>query len=58
MSRIFTKNVAPQADVQTIVGDQNTDGIDKYSSVDGRHDRMEERSYRVYDVSDYLVQTH
>lgn len=47
-----------RADVRAFVDDQETDYIDEYSSVDGEHGRVEERSYRVYDVPEYLTETH
>ncbi len=47
-----------QADVQAFVTDQNTDFIDEHILIDGDHGRIEERSYRVYDVPDYLTETH
>ena len=48
-----------QADLRDFVADQNVECIDEYtSSVNGEHGRVEERSYRVYDVPDYLAGTH
>jgi predicted transposase YbfD/YdcC len=47
-----------QADVRAFVADQDIEYIDEYTSVDGDHGRVEERSYRVYDVPDYLAETH
>jgi predicted transposase YbfD/YdcC len=47
-----------QADVQAFVEDQDTVYIDKYDTIDAEHGRVEERSYRVYDVPEYLVDTH
>ncbi|WP_419738547.1 ISAs1 family transposase [Ruegeria sp.] len=47
-----------QADVRAFVADQNIEYIDEYISVEGDHGRVEERSYRVYDVPNYLVDTH
>ena len=46
------------ADARTFVDDQDTDYIGEYSYFDGGLGHMEERSYRVYDVQDYLVETH
>ena len=40
------------------MADQDAEYIDKYTSVDGDHGRIEERSYRVYDVPGYLTETH
>lgn len=47
-----------QADVRAFVADQDIEHIDEFISVDGDHGRIEERSYRVYDVPDYLIDTH
>ena len=47
-----------QADVQAFVADKDVECIDEYTSVDGDHGRIEERSYRVYGVPDYLAETH
>lgn len=47
-----------QADVRAFVDDQDTDYIDEYSSTDAGHGRIEERSYRVYDVPQFLEETH
>ena len=47
-----------QADLRDFVADQNVECIDEYTSVNGEHGRVEERSYRVYDVPDYLAETH
>ena len=47
-----------QADVRAFVADQDIEYIDEFISVDGDHGRIEERSYRVYDVPDYLIDTH
>ena len=46
------------ADVQAFVEDQNIDFIDEYKSTDADHGRIEERSYRVYDIPEYLVDRH
>ena len=46
------------ADVRAFVEDQDTGFIDEYTSADADHGRIEERSYRVYDVPDYLIVTH
>ena len=46
------------ADVRTFVADRDIEYIDEYISVDGDHGRIEERSYSVYDVPDYLAETH
>jgi len=46
------------ADVQTFVEDQDTDFIEEYTTTDADHGRIEERSYRVYDAPDYLIDTH
>ena len=46
------------ADVRAFVEDQETDYIDEYTSTDADHGRIEERSYRVYDVPQYLQDTH
>lgn len=46
------------ADVQAFVEDQCVDYIDEYISIDADHGRIEERSYRVYDVPKYLIDTH
>lgn len=43
-----------QADVRAFVADQHIEYIDEYTSVDGNHGRVEERSYRVYDVPDFV----
>lgn len=47
-----------RADVRACVADQDIEYIDEFISVDGDHGRIEERSYRVYDVPDYLAETH
>ena len=42
-----------------IAHDQKTDFIiDEYDTIDADHGRIEERSYRVYDVPHYLVEIH
>ena len=46
------------ADVRIFVEDQDTDYIDKYETIDAGHARIEERSYSVYDVPQYLTDTH
>ena len=46
------------ADVKAFVEDQDTDYSDEYTSIDADHGRIEERSYRVYDVPEYLEKTH
>ncbi len=46
------------ADVRAFVEDQGTDCIDEYDIVDADHGRIEERSYCVYDVPEYLASTH
>ena len=46
-----------QADVRAFVADQDVECIDEYTCVDGDHGRVEDRSYRVYDVPDYLAKT-
>ena len=46
------------ADVQAFVEDQNIDFIDEYKSTDAEHGRIEERSYRIYDIPEYLVDRH
>jgi len=46
------------ADVRAFVDDQDTDYIDEYETVDADHGRIEERSYRVYDVPQYLTDIH
>ena len=46
------------ADVRAFVEDQSVDYIDEYTSTDADHGRIEERSYYVYDVPDYLTATH
>ncbi len=46
------------ADVRAFVDDQGTDYIDKYDTVDADHGRIEERSYRVYNVPQYLTDIH
>ena len=46
------------ADVQAFVEDHNTDYIDEYDTIDADHGRIEERSYRVYDVPQYLIDIH
>jgi predicted transposase YbfD/YdcC len=46
------------ADVKAFVEDQDTDYIDEYNTIDADHGRIEERSYRVYDVPEYLIDTH
>jgi len=46
------------ADVQAFVEDQDTDYIDEYDTIDADHGRIEERSYRVYDVPQYLTDIH
>ena len=45
-------------DVQAFVEDQNTDFIDEYISTEAEHGRIKERSYHVYDVPNYLIETH
>ena len=45
-------------DVKAFVADQETDYIDEFTSLDADHGRIEERSYRVYDVPEYLEKTH
>ncbi len=47
-----------QADVRAFIGDHDIDYIDKYTSTDADHGRIEERCYRVYGVPDYLEDTH
>ena len=47
-----------QADVRAFVDDQDTDYIDKYDTIDADHGRIEERSHRIYDVPQYLVDVH
>jgi len=46
------------ADVRAFVEDQNTDYSDEYATIDADHGRVEERSYRVYDVPQYLTDIH
>ena len=46
------------ADVRTFAEDQDTDYIEEYKTIDADHGRIEERSYRVYDVPEYLTNTH
>ena len=46
------------ADVRAFVDDQDTDYIDEYDTIDADHGRIEERSYRVYDVPQYLNDIH
>ena len=46
------------ADVQAFVEDQNIDFIDEYKSTEAEHGRIEERSYRIYDIPEYLVDRH
>ena len=46
------------ADVRAFVDDQDTDYIDDYDTIDADHGRIEERSYRVYDVPQYLTDIH
>ncbi len=46
------------ADVRAFVEDQDTDYIDEYETIDADHGRVEERSYRVYDVPQYLTDIH
>ena len=36
-----------QADLRAFVADQNVECIDEYTSVNGEHGRVEEKSYRV-----------
>ena len=38
--------------------DQHTDYIDEYDTIDADHGRIEERSYRVYNVPQYLTDIH
>lgn len=45
-------------DVRALVDDQDIDYIDEYTSVDADHGRVEERSYYVYKVPEYLIETH
>ncbi len=45
-------------DVKVFVEDQDTDYIDEYTSIDANHGRIEERSYRVYDVPGFPGKTH
>ena len=45
-------------DVKAFTNDQHTDYIDQHTSIDADHGRMEERSYCVYDVPEYLEKTH
>lgn len=47
-----------KADIEAFVSDQGTDFRDEYVCINGDHGRIEERSYRVYDVPDYLTETH
>ena len=46
------------ADIRAFVTDQDIEYIDEFISADGDHGRIEERSFRVYDVPDYLINTH
>ena len=46
------------ADVRAFVEDQDTGYIDKYDTIDADHGRVEERSYQVYHVPEYLIDTH
>ena len=46
------------ADVRAFVDDQHTDYIDEYDTIDADHGRIEERSYRVYNVPQYLTDIH
>ncbi len=46
------------ADVRAFVEDEATDYVDEYSTIDADHGRVEERSYRVHDVPEYLINTH
>lgn len=46
------------ADVRTFVEDHETDFIDEFVTVDADHGRIEERSYRVYSVPQYLTDIH
>ncbi len=46
------------ADVRAFVEDEDTDYIDEYNTIDADHGRVEERSYRVHDVPEYLINTH
>jgi len=45
-------------DVRAFARDKETDYIDEFTSTDADHGRIEERSYRVYDVPAYLIETH
>jgi len=47
-----------RADMRAFVDDQDTDYIDKYETIDADHGRIEQRSYHVYDVPQYLTDTH
>ena len=45
-------------DIQTFIADPQTTWANEYSSTDADHGRIEERRYRVYEVPDYVTQTH
>ena len=47
-----------QVGMQAFVAEQDIEYIDEYTSADGDHGRMGERSYPVRDVPDYLADTH
>ena len=47
-----------RTDVRAFVDDQNIDYIDEYDTIDADHSRIEERSYRVDDVPQYLTYIH
>ena len=46
------------ADVRAFVEDQNTEIIDEFTSTDADHGRVEERSYRVFGIPQYLTEAH
>jgi predicted transposase YbfD/YdcC len=47
-----------QADMQAFVEDPDTDYVDEYDTIDADHGRIKDRSYHVYDVLEYLINTH
>ena len=46
------------ADVRAFAQDQDTELIDELTSTDADHGRIEERSYRVFDIPEYLTEAH
>ena len=46
------------ADVRAFAEDQCTDCLDEQTTTDADHGCLEERSYRLYDLPQYLEDTH